>query len=248
MTESVQSPAELSSLDYRLDSYAGLLRSFRDAGYEFGRFEDGRPAAGEILLRHDIDLSLDRALAMAERERELGVRSTYCVLLSAPAYDLTRPRNLRLLGRIADLGHDLALHFDTHRYWSTTADPGRAIIEAKVTDELDVLGRLLGDQPSTVSFHMPPDWVLDRAFEPFANTYAPAFFDDIGYRSDSSQKWRSAAPFDEGLPDRFQLLVHPGLWHAAHRPMAEIVGDHRRRSHSQVDDYFAPLSEAADEQ
>lgn len=248
MTESLQSPAELSSIDYRLDSYAGLLRSFRDAGYEFGSFEGGRPAAGEILLRHDVDLSLDRALAMAEKERELGVESTYCVLLAAPAYDLTRPRNLRVLQRIADLGHDLALHFDTHRYWSTAADPGAAVIEAKVADELDVLGRLVGQTVSTASFHIPPEWVLDRPFESFTNTYAPAVFSEIGYRSDSSQKWRSAEPFGDGLPERLQLLVHPGLWHADGRPMAEIVDERRRRCHSRVDDYFDPLDEAADGQ
>jgi len=247
MTERLQSPAELSSLDYRLDSYARLLRSFRAAGYEFGSFEGGRPAAGEILLRHDVDLSLDRALAMAERERDLGVRSTYCVLLSAPAYDLTRPRNVRVLQRIADLGHDLALHFDTHRYWSTDADPGAAVIEAKVADELDVLGRLVGETPSTASFHIPPEWVLDRSFGSFTNTYAPAFFGEIGYRSDSSQKWRSVEPFGGGLPNRLQLLVHPGLWHADGRPMAEIVSERRNRCHSQVDDYFDPMSEAAEQ-
>ncbi|WP_253737457.1 hypothetical protein [Halohasta salina] len=248
MTESIQSPAELSSLDYRLESYAGLLRSFREAGYEFGSFEGGRPAPGEILLRHDVDLSLDRALAMAERERELGVASTYCVLLSAPVYDLTRPRNLRLLGRIVDLGHDLALHFDTHRYWSPTADPGRAVIEAKATDELDVLGRLVGETPSTVSFHIPPEWTIDRSFEPFTSTYAPAFFSEIGYRSDSSQKWRSTDPFGDTLPERLQLLVHPGLWHADGRPMGEIVDERRRRCYGRVDDFFDPLDAAAGEQ
>ena len=242
MTEASLDPAELSSLEYRLDSYAALLRSFRSAGYTFSPFDPAEPPGdGEILLRHDVDLSINRALAMAERERELGVRSTYCFLLSAPVYDLTRPQNVRALRRIAKLGHDVALHFDTRTYWAADDEPSAESVAAKVSDELAVLGRLVGDEPSTVSFHIPPSWVLDRAFEGFTNTYAPPFFSRIDYRSDSSQKWTAAEPFPDGVPDAFQLLVHPGLWHPSHRPMAEIVDARRQQAHRQVDGYFDRL-------
>jgi len=242
MTESALEPAELSSLRYGLDNYESLLRSFRSAGYTFSLFDpDEPPAAGEILLRHDVDLSIDRALAMAERERELGVRSTYCVLLSAPVYDLTRPQNVRALRRIAKLGHDIALHFDSHTYWAADDDPDPESVAAKVTDELAVLGRLVGAEPSTASFHIPPSWVLDRAFESFTNTYAPPFFSAIDYCSDSDQKWATAEPFPDGLPEAFQLLVHPGLWHDSHRPMADIVDERRQQAAQRVDSYFDPL-------
>lgn len=242
MTESPLDPAELSSLPYRLDNYAALLRAFRSAGYTFSRFDPtAPPEAGEILLRHDVDLSLGRALAMAERERELGVRSTYCFLLSAPVYGLTRPQNVRSIRRIAKLGHDVALHFDTRTYWAADAEPSAESVEAKVTDELGVLGRLVGDEPSTVSFHVPPSWVLDEAFDGFTNTYAPPFFSGIDYRSDSSQKWTDTEPFPDGLPEAFQLLVHPGLWHDSHRPMGEIVDDRRQQASERVDGYFDRL-------
>lgn len=242
MTESALDPAELDSLEYRLDSYERLLRSFQAAGYTFSPFDAAEPPAeGEILLRHDVDLSIDRALAMAERERALGVCSTYCILLSAPVYDLTRPRNVRALQRISKLGHELALHFDSHSYWAADTEPSGESIAAKVTDELAALGRLIDEEPSTASFHIPPSWVLDRGFEGFTNTYAPPFFSDIDYRSDSSQKWVAAEPFPDELPETLQLLVHPGLWHTDHRPMAEIVEDLRQQAHRQVDGYFDPL-------
>jgi hypothetical protein len=243
MTDStVESPAELASVQYRLDSYETLLRSFRTAGYEFVQFDpDTPPGHKEILLRHDVDLSIDRALAMAERERELGIASTYCFLLTAPVYNLMRPQNVRTLKRIDKLGHEVALHFDTHSYWEQSADPSRESVAAKVTDELGVVSRLIEKELSTVSFHIPPAWVLDQPFEGFTNTYAPPFFSEIDYVSDSSQKWCSTEPFPDGLAETFQLLVHPGLWHPNHRPMAEIVGDHRRHVYAQVDSYFDPL-------
>lgn len=242
MTESTLDPAELTSVSYRLDSYESLLRSFRAAGYAFSTFDPAEPPDdGEVLLRHDVDLSIGRAIAMAERERELGVRSTYCFLLSAPVYDLTRPQNVRALRRIAKLGHDIALHFDSHTYWAADDEPSAEAVAAKVDDELAVFGRLLDAELSTVSFHIPPSWVLDRAFESFTNTYAPAFFSEIDYCSDSSQKWVRADPFPDELGDAFQVLVHPGLWYDSHRPMADIVADHRRQATGRVERYFDSL-------
>ena len=235
----IESLADLSSLEYRIDSYERLLQSLQQNGYEFSLFDPDRPPESrEILLRHDVDLSIGRALVMAERERELGVRSTYCFLLSAPVYDLTRPQNVRAVQRIAKLGHEIALHFDTRTYWAAADEPSAESIAAKVTDELGILGQLLDEELSTVSFHIPPSWVLDREFDSFTNTYAPLFFSEIDYRSDSSQKWTTGDPFPDGLADAFQLLVHPGLWHPSHRPMADIVDDHRQEITHRVERYF----------
>lgn len=242
MTESALYPAELSSLQYRLANYEALLESFQTAGYKFSSFDsDGPPEHKEILLRHDVDLSLGRALAMAELERELGVRSTYCVLLSAPVYDLTAPQNVRTLKRISKLGHDIGLHFDSHRYWNAAEAPSAESVAANVAHELAVLSRLIGEDLSTASFHIPPDWVLDREFGTFTNTYAPQFFSEIGYVSDSSQKWCTDDPFPNGLADTFQLLVHPGLWHTDHRPMSDIVEEIATHSHRRVESYFDRL-------
>jgi len=242
MTDSTLSPGDLDTVAYRLEAYESLLRSFQESGYEFTVFDPQEtPGAGEILLRHDVDLSVTRALAMAECEHRLGVSSTYCVLLNAPAYDLTQPRTVRMLQRIEKLGHEIALHFDPHAYWTFDDEPHPDSVGTKVDEELTLLGRLLDRDVSTASFHMPPPWVLDRSYEPFVNTYAPPFFSEIEYFSDSSQKWTTNPPFPNGLAKTFQLLVHPGLWHDEHRPMAEIVDEGCRKRHAAVDHYFDPL-------
>jgi len=242
MTDTAVQPSDFGPVEYRLTEYESLLRSFQRAGYEFSGFgSSDATEAGEILLRHDIDLSVDRARAMAECEHRLGIQSTYCVLLNAPPYDLTQPRTVRILQRIATLGHDIALHFDSHAYWSSDDDPPPESIVTKVGDELGLLGRLLNRELSTVSFHIPPPWVLDRSYEPFVNTYAPAFFSEIEYVSDSDQKWATSPPFPNGLPETFQLLVHPGLWYAEHRPMADIVNERCDQRHAAIDHYFDPL-------
>ena len=242
MTDATVSPADLETLKYRLDAYESLLQSFKAAGYTFSLFDsDDQLESGEILLRHDVDLSVDRALAMAECEHRLGVQSTYCVLLNAPAYDIVDPRTVRILQRISKLGHEIALHFDTHVYWKPTAEPHPHSVASKVEQELTVLTRVVGEEISSVSFHIPPQWVLGRSYDGFVNTYAPRFFEEIAYLSDSSQKWTTTPPFPNGLAETFQLLVHPGLWHDEHRPMAKIVRERCQRTHRAVDHYFDPL-------
>ncbi|XVH33588.1 hypothetical protein ACNS7O_18220 (plasmid) [Haloferacaceae archaeon DSL9] len=223
--------------EYQLSEYESLLERFREAGYEFSTFDE--PSTDEIIIRHDVDLSLEQALSMAELEARMGVVSTYCFLVTTPVYDLKTVESIRILDRIRDLGHDIALHFDTHHYWDE--DPGTATLTAHVRAECDVLGRLIDGAVDTASFHIPPEWVLDVDFDSFTNTYAPRYFSEIGYVSDSSQKWTKEPPFPEEMPETFQLLVHPGLWYPTGRSMADIVDEHRELAYNRIETYLDPL-------
>ncbi|MGM0606049.1 MAG: hypothetical protein ACQETB_10330 [Halobacteriota archaeon] len=214
---------------YRIDEYRELLETLLAHGYQFDTFrsEDPIDPLG-VLVRHDVDLSPRRALSMAAVEAELGIQSTYCFLLSTPLYDVTATDTRTAIDRIADLGHEIALHFDTRYYWSD--EPAEARLVDAVGSELETLSRLVDRDVTTVSFHIPPAWVLDRRFDTFTNTYAPAFFSSIGYVSDSSQKWTETPPFPDGVPETFQLLVHPGLWHPTPRPIEELLRAKRDRA------------------
>ena len=53
---------------FDLDEYVQLLQAAREGGYRFAGF-DRAPEPGDLILRHDVDLSLEAALAIAEVER-----------------------------------------------------------------------------------------------------------------------------------------------------------------------------------
>lgn len=213
------------SVAFTHDWYREFLGHLSDAGFSFRRFADGLPGDDsrdtgggdivasdkEVLLRHDVDLSVEAAVRMARIESDLGIRATYCVLLTSPLYNPLDRETRRGLHEIESLGHEVALHFSTHEYWSREAPPGGAAIERRVREQRDVLETVVAPT-RTVSFHRPPEWVLDREFDGFRNTYAPAAFSDVGYVADSSQRWRTEPPAVEAFPDTLQLLTHPGLW------------------------------------
>ena len=52
------------------------------------------PERGDLFLRHDIDLSLEAAVAMAELEAELGVQATYLLMTESVFYNLASPEGV----------------------------------------------------------------------------------------------------------------------------------------------------------
>ena len=227
-------------IPYELDVYAGLLSALVSRGYEFVGF-DGRIEADQIVLRHDVDLSLSRAAEMARVESALGVQSTYCLQVTAPLYDLLAPENRRHVRTIVEAGHDVGLHFDPHYYWDD--EPAIETLEARVVGDRDALTRAIADDfdrdvsVAATSIHRPPDWALGTTFEAFESTYEPRYFLDVEYVSDSAGKWRVERPFQTGLPDGLQLLVHPGLWHHDDRSLAAILDEHQAHCLHRIERY-----------
>ena len=75
------------SCEFSLSHYAELLAAARAGGYRFAGF-DGAPADGDLILRHDVDLSLEAAVAMAEVEAEAGAWSTWFLMTRSVFYNL----------------------------------------------------------------------------------------------------------------------------------------------------------------
>lgn len=201
----------VGEIRFAFDWYESFLRTVDEAGYQFGRYGGGGVEPGTTLLRHDVDLSPFRARKMAELETELGIHSTYFFMVASPMYNVFNATTRETIADIADMGHDVGLHFSTHQYWAADAIPDDDTVAKRVLADRDALSAV-ADPIETVSFHIPPDPVLRRSFERFPSTYEPRFFTDIGYIADSDQRWRSDPPRVEQFDERVQLLVHPGLW------------------------------------
>src|SRR4029079_3004178 len=70
---------------FELAHYRELLQAAKAGGYRFAFF-DRPPERWTVLLRHDVDLSLDAALATAELEAEAGAVATYFLMTRSEFY------------------------------------------------------------------------------------------------------------------------------------------------------------------
>ncbi|NHX36811.1 MULTISPECIES: polysaccharide deacetylase family protein [Halolamina] len=219
--------------EFTYSRYRQFLRELMEKGFEFSTYGDD-VEDGEILLRHDVDLSLEKAVTMAEIEASEGVQSTYFILLTSQLYNVLHTKSRERISHIQSLGHNIGLHFSTHQYYDR--DPGEEQLVEQIKDERRVLNIVTGSPIKAVSFHIPPEWILRRSFDGFVSTYEERFFSDIPYRGDSNQRWREDPPFESGYPEKGQVLVHPGLWGEDDRQFEECI-------HETVDDMIESVDQ-----
>ena len=156
---------------YSLPHYRHILRRARER-YWLPKVRDvafGLPEKDFLLIRHDVDITPWSALAMAEMEKEEGVETTYYFRLHAPYYNLLEPTCLGAVHRIAELGHEVGLHYEPGFF----LDQGRDPIEGSRQD-IRVFEELVGFETQTISQHQPSIGpVLEEISAAHGDAYQP---------------------------------------------------------------------------
>ena len=198
------------------------------------------PGEKQIFLRHDIDFSVDSALRMATLEHELGVASTYCVLLHSPTYNIGEAETIRAIREIHRLGHEIALHFDLRFFEELGVSPPEGIRR-----EAEQLGFLIGASVKSVAQHLPATHgQFGGVGDEFVDAYAPRLTKDIKYISDSRGRWRAGCAHEHLRSTKtMQLLVHPEWWsvesHLSQRDkISRIVESRQKEIAESMEEYL----------
>ncbi|MDX6567800.1 MAG: hypothetical protein QOH15_378 [Gaiellales bacterium] len=175
---------------FDLTHYRELLDAAKAGGYRWATFE-AEPQAGDVLLRHDVDLSLEAALELARLEQAAGARATYFLMTESVFYNLDSELGRETLRELRSLGHAVGLHGVYPR--------------AARDDRFD----------SVLAWHNPDPEYVHEPVSGLVNVMQPPWFTKGKYRSDSNQHWREGCPHEElraGTFDWLQLLTHPEIW------------------------------------
>jgi hypothetical protein len=178
------------SCSFDLAHYGELLDAAQAGGYRFATFE-AEPEPGDVLLRHDVDLSLEAALELARLEHERSARATYFLMTESVFYNLDSTQGRETTRELRSLGHAVGLHAVHPR--------------ASRDDRFDAV----------VAWHNPDPEYVHEPVSGFVNVMQPPWFTKGKYRSDSNQHWREGCPHEElrtGAFEWLQLLTHPEIW------------------------------------
>ena len=178
-------------------------------------FDEGRP---KLLLRHDIDLCPVRAVPMAKIEANRQIAATYYFMMNSPFYRPSQPTSLKAINTIADLGHEIGLHFDIATQSKSDLSPKDW--DAKIAESAKLFEAEIGHPVRSVSFHRPlPQYTCgpDR-IAGLINAYSKSWMS--WYMSDSRGRWREGEPLPKlrnSHKSPLQLLIHPVWWGRQHR-------------------------------
>lgn len=235
----------MTSQEFSPKAHQRLLLEFRSAGYRCICFQDLAGERRELLLRHDIDLSLECARPRSELASSVDVAGTFFFLVSGLLYNLAPRAGRAAVAHSCETGNRIGRHSDASVYGSATN------LEDATRVELEFLRTLSPAGVDAIIFHRPSLALqrLEGSFTRAPHTYGPCLFGQMEYCSDS----RSA--FHHGLPtDResfaclrpFQLSTHPIWWASfdSATPLdwpVRFVEDHEQRVESDLSENSEPI-------
>ncbi len=175
-----------------------------------------------LLIRHDVEFSPERALQMAEYEKNMmGINSSYFFQFRNSCYNMCSYKNLKILERIINLGHKIGLHVHKN---------GNQIDSVKnlkkyIISEINIFSKLIDYPIDRFSFHRPTNFELSSniKIKEKINVYSNLYFHffnnkkifkpKIKYFSDSLHTWNYGNPIvDKKKYLKIQILTHPYSW------------------------------------
>lgn len=202
-------------MNFTYGGYCSLLSLIEQSGYEIADYNNWEDTKRCVILRHDVDNDLEKALKLAQVEQSIGVKSTYFVLVTSDFYNIFSKDNSKRISEIINYGHQIGLHFDETAYFIQQGRGYDAICE-KILYEAKLLEAVTEKPVKVVSMHRPSkEMLIEKLTIPgMINAYGSPYFDEFKYLSDSRRHWRE--PVEQIVAsaqyDRLQILTH-AFWY-----------------------------------
>jgi hypothetical protein len=234
-------------LNFTYAAYEEMLSLLKDNCYQVCNYKDCQLSNRCVILRHDVDFSLEAALRFAELEYKNGVQSTYFILLSTGFYNPLHKKARDILKEIKVMGHEIGLHFDEANYVITNKEE----LICNVKKEINIMSQGLDMDIKTVSMHRPSQWVLetDAQFDTVINSYSKEFFNVFKYLSDSRMHWREDIykVIQSNTYERLHILTHP-IWYGTREltmreKLKEFINAQKYRCYDNVRENIRDLNE-----
>lgn len=199
--------------DFTRKNFAKILKEAKK-NFKFVNYGKEKAVKNTIYLRHDIDFSVNSALALAKIENRLKIKATYFILPHSDFYNLLEPEIFSIIKNIIKLGHNIGLHFDSQFY----GIKDEKTLESVLSLEKEFFGKLFNIKIDVFSFHNPDKFALScrkYRYSGMINTYAEFFNNEVSYISDSNGYWRHNRLGDvlkSGNDKPIQILLHPEWW------------------------------------
>ncbi len=207
---------------YSMDHYEEILLAAK-AQYRLPLVSEvGKelPTDNIFLIRHDVDISPVAALAMAKLEHKHDIQTSYYIRLHAPFYNAFDEQTYKTLAEIADLGHELGLHYEPGYFERLDKD-----IRDGIAGDIQAFEHLFGFRSASVSQHEPSVGPVVKTLpEGYPCAYQPHLIFGMKYFGDSGFHWREGCVCSKiGKFDQIHTLIHPSSWDRPALPWQDVL-------------------------
>ncbi len=205
---------------FSFDDYKEIIRIIKSTD----RYMDYHKALQSdkfILMRHDVEYSVERAYELAKVESSMDFTSTFFFQWTNNSYNVLSRKNKDLIKDMHERGHTIGLHFALNGMTDMEQ------IRKQIVKEIDILNSMFEFKIDTFSVHRPSKDVLRENIKlpGIINAYQDEFFTfaenvtentpvSVKYLSDANHIWRYGYPDEKNIleNDKVQILTHPFAW------------------------------------
>lgn len=205
---------------FSYEDYRNIITIIKESG-RAATFEEAKNREDFIVMRHDVEFSVDRAYRLSQIEKEMNFTSTYFFQWTNNSYNILSYKNTDIIRKMHESGHKIGLHYAINGLTNLEE------IKDKILLEVNVLSSMMGFEINSFSIHRPKNDILktNLKIEGLLNAYGEHFFtyaEDVTedsalavkYVSDAQHHWNYGVPDRETLlgHKKVQILTHPYSW------------------------------------
>jgi hypothetical protein len=191
--------------DFTLHHYVDTVSEYKQAGYKLIQVKDLHTINDDdkyLLIRHDVDLSLEAAKILAVQEYINNIHASYYILLYSPIYNTLAPDNINRIRQISKYDHEIGLHVDSRYENSWTS----------ISDDMRTLSHMIGKGVNSYVQHFineTPEVNFPAKIDGLRDVRKAGF----KYLSESSMNWREGC-FCQHVDKhkRLTVAIHPEWW------------------------------------
>ena len=138
---------------FSFGDYKEILRLIQETGLQ-ADYKEALKRDKFIIMRHDVEYSVERAYALSKVERSMDFTSTYFFQWTNNSYNILSRRNMDMIKDMHERGHQIGLHFALNGMTDMEQ------IRKQIVKEMHILSDMFGFEIDTFSVHRPSKDVL----------------------------------------------------------------------------------------
>lgn len=205
---------------FSYEDYRKIIEIIKSTGLQAG-YKEAINRDKFILMRHDVEYSVERAYHLSKVEESMDFTSTYFFQWTNNSYNILSKRNMDMVKDMHERGHVIGLHY------ALNGMTDMELVRKQIVKEMSMLSEMFGFKVDIFSVHRPSKDILREniklpgvlnAYQDDFFTFAENVTEDtpvaVKYMSDANHIWRYGYPDEKNIlsHDKVQILTHPFAW------------------------------------